>query len=348
MEGGGSFERSRRVEGGGKFWKKSEGGGWKVLEAVGGWRVGGSGWEWVGGSGEIVALFLGVECVLPKKKLCYNCGRIKRFWDCRMISFCLRMFAGLHGWIVRAFCAGCLAAALLLSATGEAVAQQAKSCGSEIRGMCLGTLCVSKTGDDFGVTHHELCEGFGGTRQTVYAEGVTPDEALSANARGVIARAESSLAEFPFCAFLTKPMQDAVRGWAVGADGYFDHLEPHTSNDDYANCLNLFASDITYDPNLGRPITRCGNLPTPKERFDCLFDNYVGKTVGYVSPEWCLYLDQSGTVCLLGSVNLFPCRGLLKHLRTCNLQYNRRALNPFICGAQCQSGRARGAECPTQ
>ena len=332
MEGDGSFGSSRRVEGVGGFERSRRVEGW---------------WEWVGvgGSGEIVALFLGVECVLPKKKLCYNCGRIKRFWDCRMISFCLRMFAGLHGWIVRALCAGCLAA--LLSATGEAVAQQAKSCGSGDSGYVLGTLCVSKTGDDFGVTHHELCEGFGGTRQTVYAEGVTPDEALSANARGVIARAESSLAEFPFCAFLTKPMQDAVRGWAVGADGYFDHLEPHTSNDDYANCLNLFASDITYDPNLGRPLTRCGNLPTPKERFDCLFDNYVGKTVGYVSPEWCLNLDQSGTVCLLGSVNLFPCRGLLKHLRTCNLQYNRRALNPFICGAQCQSGRARGKGCYT-
>ena len=39
VEGGGSFERSRRVEGG-KFWKQSEGGG-----LVG---VGGSGWVGVG------------------------------------------------------------------------------------------------------------------------------------------------------------------------------------------------------------------------------------------------------------------------------------------------------------
>ena len=44
VEGGGSFERSRRVEGDGKFWKKSEGGG-----LVG---VGGSGWVGVG-SGEL-------------------------------------------------------------------------------------------------------------------------------------------------------------------------------------------------------------------------------------------------------------------------------------------------------
>ena len=317
---------------------------------MGGW----GGWG-EGGSGEIVALFLGVECVLPKKKLCYNCGRIKRFWDCRMISFCLRMFAGLRVWIVRALCAGCLAAALLLSATGEAVAQQASTCGSEALqgrpGYELGSLCVAQTGDDFGVTPQELCEGFGGTRQTVFAEGVTPDEALSANARGVIAAVDSAIyisGQFSYCSFMTKSLRDAVRDWAVGADGYFDHLQPHTSHTDYDSCLNSVLNHITYDSSLGRPLTRCGNLPTPKERFDCLFDNYVGKTVGYVSPEWCLNLDQSGTVCVLGSADFFPCRGLLKHLRRCNLKYNRPALNPFICGARCQPGeRARGKGCYT-
>ena len=323
---------------------------------MGGWG-GWGGWR-VGGSGEIVALFLGVECVLPKKKLCYNCGRIKRFWDCRMISFCLRMFAGLHGWIVRAFCAGCLAAALL-SATGEAVAQQASTCGSEALqgrpGYELGSLCVAQTGDDFGVTHQELCEGFGGTRQTVFAEGAeVPDSELPAAAQNFISESlitERHPTSGDDCKRMTPSMRNAVRAWALSDPDYHTHLTNHFSDPNFDSCLDSSASTLAPGSGLSSPKGRCDFdaaaevFRRGRARFDCLMTMFVPQ-IEWTSPEWCLGLDRSGTVCLLDSRDFFPCRGLLKHLRRCNLQYNRPALNPFICGASCPQGeRARGAEC---
>ena len=333
-------------------WRRTEGGGWRV-EGVGGFersrRVEGW-WEWVGvgGSGEIVALFLGVECVLPKKKLCYNCGRIKRFWDCRMISFCLRMFAGLRVWIVRALCAGCLAAALL-SATGEAVAQEADRCGVQGGGLgyALVTLCVAREGDDFGHTPQELCEGFGGTRQTVFAEGEVPDSALPVEAQDVITQAGTTRNTHPHCGDMITPMQKAVRAWALSDSNYHTHLTEHFSNDDFVNCLNASANSLG---TAALQLCGCVDFPdcnvirTGKDRFDCLMAHVP--QIEWTSPEWCLGLDRSGTVCLLDSRDFFPCRGLLKHLRRCNLKHNRPALNPFICAASCPQGeRAYGAEC---
>ena len=59
----------------------------------------------------------------------------------------------------------------------------------------------------------------------------------------------------------------------------------------------------------------------------------------------CAGLDASGTFCILDSADAFPCRGLFKRARRCNLDYNRPLLNPFTCGAVCPSGSARGRGC---
>ena len=268
-----------------------------------------------------------------------------------MISFCLRMFAGLNGWIVRAFCAGCLAAALL-SATGEAVAQQASTCGSEALqgrpGYELGSLCVAQTGDDFGVTHQELCEGFGGTRQTVFAEGAeVPDSELPVAAQDVITQAGITRNTHPQCGDMITPMQNAVRAWALSDSNYHTHLTEHFSNDGFVNCLGASANSLG---TAALQLCGCVDFPvcdvirTGRDRFDCLMAHVP--QIEWTSPEWCSGLDLSGTVCLLDSRDFFPCRGLLKHLRTCNLKYNRPALNPFICGASCsQDERAYGAIC---
>ena len=60
----------------------------------------------------------------------------------------------------------------------------------------------------------------------------------------------------------------------------------------------------------------------------------------------CSGIDIQGTFCLVGSRDAFPCRGLFKHVRRCN-GFNRPALNPFICGAECPGGgyTARGRYC---
>ena len=69
------------------------------------------------------------------------------------------------------------------------------------------------------------------------------------------------------------------------------------------------------------------------------------------SPDVCSGMDANDTFCIMGAeeadgVLAFPCRGLFKHLRSCNLQFNRRALNPFFCGKKCETPEeAFGAGC---
>ena len=62
--------------------------------------------------------------------------------------------------------------------------------------------------------------------------------------------------------------------------------------------------------------------------------------------EVCSGIDIQGTFCLVGSRDAFPCRGLFKHVRRCN-DFNRPALNPFICDIECPGGgkTARGRYC---
>ena len=69
----------------------------------------------------------------------------------------------------------------------------------------------------------------------------------------------------------------------------------------------------------------------------------VQVTVG-VLPV-CTEIDTDDTFCIAGSREVFPCRGLYRRVLLCN-QYNRPAKNPFICEAECSSGKfACGGEC---
>ena len=61
--------------------------------------------------------------------------------------------------------------------------------------------------------------------------------------------------------------------------------------------------------------------------------------------EVCSGMDANDTFCIMDSAVGFPCRGLFKHLRSCNLQFNRKALNPFFCGEKCGGKKAVGSEC---
>ena len=71
-----------------------------------------------------------------------------------------------------------------------------------------------------------------------------------------------------------------------------------------------------------------------------LCDAYGGNRAGRL----CAGIDKADTFCILDGPD-FDCRGLLRHVRTCN-ELDRLALNPFLCGARCESGEvARGGAC---
>ena len=65
----------------------------------------------------------------------------------------------------------------------------------------------------------------------------------------------------------------------------------------------------------------------------------------------CSGMDGNDTFCIMDAeeadgVRAFPCRGLFKHLRSCNLEFNRPALNPFFCGERCATDeQAVGGGC---
>ena len=60
----------------------------------------------------------------------------------------------------------------------------------------------------------------------------------------------------------------------------------------------------------------------------------------------CSGIDHNDTFCIVGSASAFPCVGLFRHVRRCNDDHNRPALDPWHCAQQCADGlRAHGARC---
>ena len=68
----------------------------------------------------------------------------------------------------------------------------------------------------------------------------------------------------------------------------------------------------------------------------------------------CSDIDTSGTFCIVGSKDAFPCAGLYKRVVQCNREYSRVAVNPFVCGEICSrkggeyaQGKKCGFDCTT-
>ena len=60
----------------------------------------------------------------------------------------------------------------------------------------------------------------------------------------------------------------------------------------------------------------------------------------------CSGIDHNDTFCIVRSALAFPCVGFFRHVRRCNDDHNRPALDPFHCAKKCADGkRARGAKC---
>ena len=108
---------------------------------------------------------------------------------------------------------------------------------------------------------------------------------------------------------------------------------------------NAEAQTPTTDDFAGITLEFAGETPDYHSSDLCarLGGDIVQVTVG-VLPV-CTEIDTDGTFCIAGSREVFPCRGLYRRVLLCN-QYNRPAKNPFICEAECLSGKfACGGEC---
>ena len=81
----------------------------------------------------------------------------------------------------------------------------------------------------------------------------------------------------------------------------------------------------------GDCVRRDGDFRRSPHRTVC--EDYLGGRVE--RNVVCLGVDQEGTFCVMGSRDVFPCRGFFRHVLRCNLTYNRVGLNPFACGMSC-------------
>ena len=95
----------------------------------------------------------------------------------------------------------------------------------------------------------------------------------------------------------------------------------------------------------GDCVRRDGDFRRSPHRTVC--EDYLGGRVA--QNVVCLGVDEEGTFCVMGSRDVFPCRGFFRHVLRCNLTYNRVGLNPFACGMSCGDPTAdriaRGARC---
>ena len=91
-------------------------------------------------------------------------------------------------------------------------------------------------------------------------------------------------------------------------------------------------------------IPKAGDFPGMSEKLLCgAFGGTVQVARG--GREVCSGMDANDTFCIMDSAAGFPCRGLFKHLRACNVEFDRPALNPFFCGEKCGVQKAVGSEC---
>ena len=86
--------------------------------------------------------------------------------------------------------------------------------------------------------------------------------------------------------------------------------------------------------------------PDPAPNYDSpqLCETLGGTLLPVGDANICQNLDATGTFCIIASRDAFPCRGLFKHVIRCH-DYNRPAINPFICGPVCENGSPLGGTC---
>ena len=209
-----------------------------------------------------------------------------------------------------------------------------------------GEICVPKTGDfGEGLSEKFLCGIFGGETPEV--------EELPANAaqfrlhlRRVAQGASFSAAERAMIVAMSNVVQAKFDGNSATVAAFLSAYDTGGAKYEAGAYKEIiFRANLAYDPT--------GTFEDPRIHtgiFSEANSNELARILSFVPVDGSVYIcagmDKNDTFCLLNSAEAFPCRGLFKHLRACNVKYNRPALNPFFCGGECESGKkAVGAQC---
>ena len=217
-----------------------------------------------------------------------------------------------------------------------------------IRGTAeVGGVCVNREGPIGGVSEGlaaqvTLCRAFGG--EVLGGEG---EEILGEIAAGTAKDLDDSFVDNAASDYPdeTIALRRSLRSWLQGDNNYWD--THNLGGIETADLIGAWTAAIISNAVSGIGYLACistGAGGTDARDFtQCIFDqitqdaNLVGESARMEGEAYgCRGVDKSGTFCLLGSLEVFPCRGLFTRARDCNIKYNRPLLNPFLCAGTCR------------
>ena len=193
----------------------------------------------------------------------------------------------------------------------------------------FGGVCIPDSPRNFGeLSDAVLCEAFGGE--------VLQQSFL--NEADLIKRLHDAAVDNPATAPIYNAMTVAMQ---AKIDGDIETVNTFLSNYDTGGAL--------YNAPAYNGIVLAADNAYGFGTFNAARDNELARILARVPVDFsgkiCSGMDANDTFCIMDSAVGFPCRGLFKHLRSCNVQFNRKALNPFFCGEKCGVQKAVGSEC---
>ena len=206
----------------------------------------------------------------------------------------------------------------------------------------VGGVCVNREGPIGGVSEGiaaqvTLCEAFGG--EVLRDEGALDDVVLSGLAQQFVDVINHQTANSGFKDADGDGLIAGMRAWVGGSSSYYRHIAPREASIEEDNFWATVYFNVFYGPSSPVSLTdanKCAVMEDLEDSVACFFAHVPQMPVEGIKPYACRGVDKSGTFCLLGSLEVFPCRGLFTRARDCNIKYNRPLLNPFLCAGKCR------------
>ena len=220
----------------------------------------------------------------------------------------------------------------------------------------VGGVCVDMDGPIGGVTvgidaQVTLCEAFGG--EVLRGEGVEAVEgsftATNAKSQALLEALRGLVSADPATQRTRDAVIELLVGWLNNDADYKDGI-------DFNNIFSGILANVGYSASPEWTVNEVNNCivgASAEAGADCILAlapkgaTVVEAVEGMEGEAYgCRGVDKSGTFCLLGSLEVFPCRGLFTRARDCNIKYNRPLLNPFLCAPRCRvTTTSRGPTC---